>query len=444
MLLFFNRMFTGAIEEKSVMENAEYKPRLIDAALRVYLQAFGAVVVEGPKWCGKTWTAEHVAVSEIKLGDPSGNFQNRQLAQVNPALILEGAAPRLIDEWQEVPAVWDAVRAKVDESRQKGRFILTGSSTPQRKGVMHSGAGRIARVVMRTMSLYEQGISTGDVSLQDICEQKAEDVLTGEVDIMKIAEAIIRGGWPETLDMPFELAALLPGQYIEAIIADDASRIDGKQRDGNKMRRLLHSLARNESTTASNKTLKRDIQEIDNEDLDVNTLAEYLDVFDRLFLIDNQPPFSATLRSSARVKQQVKRHLCDPSVACSLLGIHKPAMLVDDLNTMGFLFEALVEHDLRIYAESFRAKLYHYQDYNGKEMDAVIELENGSWCGVEIKLGAHQIDEAAKNLLNIAQKFEDGTKTRPPAALCVVCGLSNAAYRRPDGVYVVPLTALKP
>lgn len=426
------------------MENAEYRPRIIDEILDVHLQAFGAVVVEGPKWCGKTWTSEHAAASEIKLGDPAGNFQNRQLAATNPSLVLEGENPRLIDEWQEVPAMWDAVRAKVDESRQKGKFILTGSSTPRRKGVMHSGAGRIARIAMHTMSLYETGASTGQVSLQDICKGKAPDMMTGEVGISSLAELIIRGGWPETMDTPLNLAALLQGQYVDAIISDDASRIDGKNRDSGKMRRLLHSLARNESTTASNKVLKRDIQEIDNEDIDINTVAEYLDVFNRLFLIDNQPPFSMSLRSSVRVKQQAKRHLCDPSIACALLGIHQPQMLVEDLQTMGFLFEALVEHDLRVYAESFRAQLFHYQDYSGKEMDAVLELEDGSWCGFEIKLGAHQIDEAARNLLAIAAKFEEDPQAKAPAALCVVCGLSNAAYMRPDGVYVVPLTALRP
>lgn len=427
-----------------MMDNPEYKPRIVDRKLAEYLQAFGAVAVEGPKWCGKTWTSEHAAASEIKIGDPSGNFQNRQLAEMNPLLVLEGESPHLIDEWQEVPSLWDAVRAKVDENHQKGRFILTGSSTPKHKGIMHSGAGRIARFHMHTMSLYETGSSSGTVSLQDICKNKAEDVLTGEVSLENLAGLIIRGGWPETIGMPLNLASMIPEQYIEAIIEDDASRIDGKKRDVVKMRRLLRSLARNESTTASNNVLKRDIQNVDDQDLDSNTISDYLNVFNMLFLLENQPPFSSSVRSSVRVKQQPKRHLCDVSLACSLLGIHQPEMLMNDLNTMGFLFESLVEHDLLIYAESFHAKLFHYQDYSNKEMDAVIEMEDGSWCGIEIKLGASQIEAAARNLLNIAESFSKDPKGKEPSALCVICGMSSAAYRRPDGVYVVPITALRP
>lgn len=426
------------------MENKEYRNRVIDKTLHLYLQAFGAVVIEGPKWCGKTWTGEYAAQSEIKIGDPSGNFQNRTMAEINPDFILSGAYPRLIDEWQEVPSLWDAVRAKVDDSHEKGRFILTGSSTPQRKGVLHSGAGRIARIHMHTMTLFENGHSSGDISLQDICLNRAGNVLTGEVNLSTLAELLIRGGWPETIDMPLELAALIPDQYLEAILVDDASRIDGKKRNVAKMRRLLQSLARNESTTSSNKVLKRDIKEVDDEDIDINTVAEYLNIFQRLFLIDDQPPFASNVRSSIRVKQQAKRHLCDVSLACSLLGIRNSNMLMSDLNTMGFLFESLVEHDLKIYAESFNAKLFHYQDYSNKEIDAVIELEDGNWCAIEIKLGAHQIEDAARSLLNIAKKFDEDPKAKKPAALCVICGMSNAAYYRKDGVYVVPITALRP
>lgn len=426
------------------MKNPEYRPRIADQEIAESLQAFSAVVIEGPKWCGKTWTAEHVAASEIKIGDPAGNFQNRRLAEMNPSLVLEGEKPHLIDEWQEVPALWDAVRAKSDENNQKGKFILTGSSTPKRKGIMHSGAGRIARIHMHTMSLYENGNSSGEISLQDICEKKAPDIMTGEVSLERIAELIIRGGWPEIIGMPLNLASLIPSQYIEAIITDDASRIDGKKRDTAKMRRLLRSLARNESTTVSNNALKRDIRDVDDDDIDNNTISDYLDVFNRLYLTDNQLPFSSSIRSSVRVKQQEKRHLCDVSIASSLLGIHNTDMLINDLNTMGFLFESLVEHDLRIYAESFHAKLFHYQDYSNKEIDAVIEMEDGRWCGIEIRLGASQIDTAAENLLKISESFQKDPKGKGPSSLCVVCGLSNAAYTRPDGVYVVPLTALRP
>lgn len=426
------------------MEKKEYKKRIIDRKIDMHLRAFGAIVVEGPKWCGKTWSSENAVASEFKLGNPDGNFQNRRLAEINPTLILEGEQPRLIDEWQEVPQIWDAVRAKTDESRKKGCYILTGSSTPKRKGIMHSGAGRISRIHMNTMSLFESGYSSGQISLQDICKNKTVDVRTGDIRLETICDLIIRGGWPENIGLPLDLAALLPSQYIEAIVRDDASRIDNIKRDYKKMMRLLRSLARNESTTASKAVLKRDIKEVDAETIDDNTITDYLDVFNRLFLIDNQSPFSTSVRSSVRIKQQEKRHFCDQSVPCALMGITKPEMLIGDLETTGFLFESLVEHDLKIYAESFNAKLFHYQDYKNKEIDAVVELDNGDWCAFEIKLGANQIDIAANNLLDIAKSFNEDPKGKPPTALCVICGLTNAAYRRPDGVYVVPITALRP
>lgn len=423
------------------MKKNEYKPRLIDDLVEEYLQTFGAICIEGPKWCGKTWTSSYHCKSEIMIGNPSGNFQNRQLAQMSPELVLEGENPRLIDEWQEVPPLWDAVRYKVDQSSEKGRFILTGSATPNHKGVLHSGAGRIAKLRMRPMSLYESGGSSGDVSLEAICNDKIVPKMLGEVALEKIIDYIIRGGWPANQNTTLKQAAYLPIQYINAVLDDDVQRIDGIKRDRHKMDLLLRSLARNEATTVTNKKLKNDIKEIDDEDIDVETVASYLDIFNRLFLIDNQKPYESKLRSSVRVKQAEKRHLSDPSLAAALLKA-TPEILMNDLNTLGFLFESLCERDLKIYAESFGAELYHYQDYNNREMDAVIQLPNGNWCGFEIKLGAHQIDAAAESLLKIKNEIQnDGGKE--PTALCVICGLSNAAYRRDDGVIVVPITALK-
>ena len=351
--------------------------------------------------------------------------------------------PRLIDEWQEVPPLWDAVRYKVDQSAQKGQFILTGSATPNHKGILHSGAGRIARLRMRPMSLWESGDSSGKVSLEQLCQGNLTPAMTGEVDLKKLIELIIRGGWPGSLGLTSEQAALLPAQYLDAVIDDDVYRVDGVKRDTQKMRLLLRSLARNESTTATNKTLMKDIKAVDDEDIDGNTVAAYLDIFKRLFITDNQPPFSSGIRSSVRVKQAEKRHFADPSLACALLKA-TPASLLGDLETLGFLFEALCERDLRIYAESFRAQLYHYQDYRNQEIDAVVELPDGRWCAFEIKLGANQIDAAAENLLEIKKQFEADPKGKPPAVLCVLCGMANAAYQRPDGVFVVPVTTLKP
>lgn len=420
----------------------EYKLRLIDKRIEEYLKIFGAVCIEGPKWCGKTWTSAYHSKSEIYLGNPEGNFQNRNLAQLSPSLVLEGEKPRLIDEWQEVPPLWDAVRYQVDKMAEKGMFILTGSATPNHKGILHSGAGRIARLRMRPMSLFESGDSSGKVSLQELCGDRLEPSMTGEVDLRHLIYLIIRGGWPASLSVSESEAQRLPLEYLDAVIEDDMYRIDDVKRDSRKIRLLLRSLARNESTTVTNRSLKNDVKEKDDEDIDVDTIASYLDVFSRLFLIDDQLPFSSKIRSSVRVKQSVKRHFSDPSLACALLKA-TPEKLLGDLETLGFLFEALCERDLKIYAESFGGQLYHYQDYQNREVDAVIELPDGEWCAFEIKLGANQIDGAADALLKLKSAIEKEKGGRPPKVMGVICGLSNAAYRRPDGVYVVPVTALR-
>ena len=424
------------------MEKKGYRPRIIDNKIEEYLGVFGALCIEGPKWCGKTWTSSFHSRSEIYLGDPAGNFQNRNLAELSPDLVLQGETPRLIDEWQEVPPLWDAVRFHVDQSSEKGLFILTGSSTPNHKGILHSGAGRIARIRMRPMSLYESGNSSGMVSLGDLCADRMESVMTGEVRLTDLIGYILRGGWPASLGLSIKEASLLPQQYLDAIVDDDVYRIDGVKRDTTKIRLLLRSLARNESTTATNRSLKNDVKEKDDEDIDVDTIASYLDIFSRLFLIENQQPFSSKIRSSVRVKQAEKRHFADPSLAAALLGATEEKLL-GDLNTLGFLFEALCERDLRIYTDAFGGQLYHYQDYQNREVDAVIQLPGGEWCAFEIKLGANQIDEAAAVLVILKNDIAKEPGGIPPKVLCVVCGMSNAAYKRADGVYVVPITALR-
>ena len=424
------------------MEIKGYKNRVIDAKVEEYLSAAGAVCIEGCKWCGKTWTSEHHSKSAVYIGDPAGNYSNRIMAQVSPLTVLEGKTPRLIDEWQEVPPLWDAVRNVVDQRALKGQFILTGSAAPNREGKMHSGAGRIVRLRMRPMSLFESGDSSGKISLFDICCGRFSNELTGEVDLSELVYLIVRGGWPGNIGAKENQASILAESYIQAVLDDDIERIETANRDRLKMKKLLRSLARNESTVVSVRTLQRDIAEKDDSTVDINTISSYLDVFERLFLFDNIQPFSSNIRSSVRIKQQEKRHFADPSLACSLLRA-APENLLNDLNTLGFLFEAMCERDLRIYAGSFGGNLYHYQDYSGKEIDAVIEMPDGSWSAVEIKLGAHQIDEAAKNLLSIKNSFLADKKSTPPSSLIVVCGMANAAYLRPDGVYVVPLTALK-
>ena len=425
------------------MKIENYKKRIADDKIEHYLKLFGAISIEGPKYCGKTWAGRYHSNSEILLHKTTGEQSNNvELAKMSPSIVLEGEKPRLIDEWQEATNLWDEIRIDVDKTGLKGQYILTGSSTPNREGIAHSGAGRYGKIHLRTMSLYESGDSTGNISLEDLCNNKFKGKATGEVDLRNLAMLIIRGGWPANLKYSAKDASEAIEEYINLIINDDLYRLDGVNRDKHKVRLLLKSLARNESTTVSNMTLKKDINEKDHEDIDIDTLASYLNALDKLFLLDNDEPFSTNVRSSVRVKKSEKRHFADPSIACSLLNIREENKLINDLETFGFLFEAMVERDLKVYADSFNAKCYHYQDYQDKEIDSVIELKNGEWCAFEIKLGANQIEKAANDLLNLKKQIED-EDGKVPSVLCVICGLTNAAYQRPDGVYVVPITALK-
>lgn len=425
-----------------ITDKREYKRRVIDQTIERYLQVSGAICIEGPKWCGKTWTSAFHSNSEFLVGNPANNFSNRQLAELNPSMILQGDTPRLIDEWQEVPSIWDATRAEVDYRHKKGQIILTGSSTPKTKGIMHSGAGRIVRLRMNTMSLYESGDSSGKVSLFDICNGNLTMQMLEEVSLERLAFYIVRGGWPENISVDEDKAHLMPRSYMQTVIEEDLNNLDDEiEYNRHKVELLLRSLARNEATTVSDSSLLKDIIEQDNESMSRNTIAKYLQALSRLFIFNNQIPYSPNLRSSLRVKQAEKRHFSDPAMACALLNI-TPEKLLNDLNTFGFLFEALAERDLAVYAQPFGGKLFHYQDYKNNEIDAVIELENGDWCAFEIKLGAKKIDEGAENLVKVCADIEQNGG-KPPKVKCVICGLSNAAYVRPDGVFVVPITALK-
>lgn len=418
----------------------EYSPRLIDKIIDEYLDNCGAICIEGPKWCGKTWTSAYHSKSAFYVGDPNNGFSNRLLANEKPSLILKGEYPRMIDEWQEANCIWDATRSEVDRLNKSGLFILTGSSTPKRKGVLHSGSGRIVSLKMSTMSLYESKASNGTISLKELCDGKLEEQLTGEVDIETLADLIIRGGWPKNIAT--KNPTIVPKSYVEKII--DSNLSDGQDTykySSKKIELILKSLARNESTTASINKIAKDISEIGDETISSDTVARYLDALNRQFIFNNQPPFSPNIRSSLRVKQAEKRHFCDPALACALLNMNK-VKLLNDLNTFGFLFKGLVERDLSIYAQSFNAKLYHYQNYDNDEIDAIIELDDGEWCAFEIKLGASKIDEGAKNLIDVCNKIiKNGAK--PPKIKCVICGLTNAAYQRKDSVYVIPITSLK-
>ena len=426
------------------MEIKSYHKRIVDSKIEHYLKLFGAVLIEGPKYCGKTWAGRYHSNSEILLHKTTGELANNvELAKISPSLVLEGKKPKLIDEWQEATNLWDEIRIEVDKTGLKGQYILTGSTTPNRKGIVHSGAGRFGKIYLRTMSLYESGNSTGDVSLKELCENKLTDKLTGEVDLKYLAGLIIKGGFPGNLESSPKDSSYAVEEYIKLIIDDDLIRLDGVNRDKHKVKLLLKSLARNESTTVSNATIKKDINDVDNEDIDLDTIASYLSALDKLYLLDSDEPFSSNIRSTIRVKQLEKRHFADPAITCTLLNIREEEKLIGDLNTFGFLFEAMVVRDLKIYADSFNAKCYHYQDYQNREVDCVIELENGDWCCFEIKLGANKIEEAAQNLLKLKEEITL-EKGKVPTVLCVICGMSNATYKRSDGVYVVPITALKP
>ncbi|MCQ2086761.1 MAG: DUF4143 domain-containing protein [Bacilli bacterium] len=423
------------------MNISNYKNRIIDKKIDLYLKTFGAVLIEGPKWCGKTYAGLHASKSSLFLADPTGNFNNKNLALIDVKLSLDGEKPRLIDEWQEVPLVWDAIRGAVDSNPQKGQYIITGSTSVDKSKYIHSGTGRIARIRMRPMSLYESGKSSGTISVYDICLNKAPNILCKDVKLMDLIEYILVGGWPSVVDLDSSSGMLVAREYIKSVINEDIFKTDNIKRDSHKVELLFRSLARNESTTVSNTTLKKDVVARDYDDINLDSITDYLNLFNRLYLLENIPPYSSRIRSSIRVKQSEKRHFVDPSLPAALLSLTKDSLL-GDLELLGFLFESLVLRDLLTYVDSFNGKLYHYQDYNGNEMDAVIELENGDWCGVEIKLGANRIDEAANNLVRINETIkEKGGK--PAKSLMVICGLSNSAYTRPDGVYVVPITALK-
>ena len=427
------------------LREKDYKERLIDKKIDRYLETFGAILIEGPKWCGKTWTALNHAESASYVTETS----TKRLALINPKNIFSDERPQLIDEWQIVPSIWDSVRHECDRGKGPGNFILTGSTTLRKeiqgKQVYHSGAGRIARLKMETMSLFESGDSSGVVAITDMLENKNINKNTGEVKIRELASLLIRGGWPESLKVKKENSPLIPKSYIESILNVELDEED-KIRDKNKMNMLLKSLARNESTIVSNKTLIKDIEEYEageagNDILSSRTtLLDYLDFLERLHLIENQESYSSNYRSPERVGKSVKRHFVDPSLSCSLLNLNEDK-LMNDLNTFGFLFEALVERDLRIYMDYLDGKIYHFRDnVSGLEVDTILEFEDGEYAAVEIKLGYNEVDDAIKNLKEFYNNM-----IKKPKFMCVIVGVLEAAYKDPDtSIYVVPITALKP
>lgn len=422
-----------------------YIPRIVDYQIDDLMKIYGAVCVEGPKWCGKTWTSRNHAASVSFISDPANNFMNKQLAETDPSLVLEGKLPRLIDEWQEVPSIWDAVKFRVDQTKDKGLYILTGSSTPVRKGELHGGSGRIGKVRMRTMSLYESGHSSGNISIMDLFDDKLKAISLRDIRLTELVDYVVRGGWPgsQTLS-PNQSQRILKDYLIN--IPDDMERTDGKKRDIKKVTALLRALGRAESNMTFKSNLKRVMEEYSEDNLNaspasIDTISDYLDCFNRLFLLEDQPYFENKLRSSVKALKNPKRHFADPSLAVAAIDASHE-MLMQDLNTFGYLFEALCIRDLRIYADYHGTSVYHYSDEDNNEADAIIQLNDGRWGMFEIKVGFNQVDAAANGLISLKEKFYRETKSEP-AFLCVICGMSMAAYKRPDGVFVVPVTALK-
>lgn len=413
----------------------KYYKRFTDKALAERLQSSGAVLIEGTKGCGKTETAKQISASVVRF---DADEQVRIKMEIDPKSVLYGAAPRLLDEWQEYPQIWNYVRREVDERRQKGQFILTGSATPDDKVRRHSGVGRFSVIRMRPMSFYEKAWSTGEVSLAALMRGEVPSSESVSFDLGELAEKITLGGWPGLINENATDGLRFASDYVSLIAEVDLSRVSDKRRDPYKVMRLLQSLARNISTEAAITALSKDTGGSDS-DIDDETVAEYLATLERLMSVENLPAWNTHIRSSDMLRKSPKRHFADPSLAVGALGLSIDK-LTKDLNYFGLLFESLTIRDLRIYADANGGKVFHYRDSRGLEIDAIVEYADGTWGAFEIKLGIGAADDAAKNLLKFAAKI-DTAKTKAPSALTVITG-NGFAYRRIDGVNVVPLSVL--
>ncbi|MFP4078070.1 MAG: ATP-binding protein [Candidatus Izemoplasmataceae bacterium] len=419
------------------MEN--YYHRIMDDVLKDELNAFGGVLLVGPKWCGKTTTAARLAKSIVYMQNPDNKESYIRLAKIQPSLLLEGEKPRLIDEWQMAPELWDAIRFDIDQKGKEGLYILTGSTIVDENSIAHTGAGRITRLLMRTMSLYESNDSNGSISLKELFLGNHDISAISPLSIRDISQLIVRGGWPRTLGKPIKIAKKQISGYCNTIANSDIRSVDGVARDEKKTKAIMRSLARHIGTQAPNTTILSDIKS-NNESMSIDTLTDYINTLEKLFVIEDMPAWSPQLRSRTAIRTSNTRHYVDPAIAARMLDAG-PDDLLFDLNTMGFLFESLVVRDLRIYSQQINGRVYHYRDRNGLEIDAIITLDNGQWGGIEVKLGHDRIDEGAQNLLKFSQIIDD-KKMNKPSFLMVVTG-TEFAYKRDDGVLVVPIGCLK-
>lgn len=421
----------------------QYKPRIADRLLARKLAGKGAVLLEGAKWCGKTTTAEQIAKSILYMSEPGKMEQNKQLAVINPSLLLRGEKPRLIDEWQVAPQLWDSIRFEADHSQSLGQFILTGSCVPaDMSAVVHSGTGRFGWLRMRPMSLWESGESTGEVSLKALFESESPIEGISNLDLERMAFVACRGGWPLSVDMEDEIALDQAFDYLAAVEKRDIQQADHVERDQASVHRLLRSYARHQGAQANYATIRADLVANEGDSLDENTIASYIKALKRIFVIEDVEAWNPNLRSKTAIRTSDTRYFTDPSIATAALGLG-PADLISDLATFGLVFETLCMRDLRVFAEALNGAVYHYRDKNGLECDAVVHLRDGRYGLIEIKLGGDTlVEEGARTLNKLAGKIDTG-KMKPPSFLMVLTANGPYAYRRADGIYVVPAGCLK-
>ncbi len=421
----------------------KYKHRIVDMLLKRKLLGKGAVLIEGAKWCGKTTTAIQVSKSTLKLGDNAVLRASMQLAEMNPSLLLQGGTPRLIDEWQTIPALWDSVRSEVDNREAMGQFILTGSAVPVRSDeIVHTGTGRIGRLTMRPMSLFESGESTGAVSIGSLFDAPEQVFAENAVDIEQLAYIVCRGGWPRASLLRDTIALDQAYDYYDAVVHYDIQRVDEVERDPERVKLLMRSYARHQGTSVNYSVICADMRNNDSSSLTEVTIASYIKALKKIFVIEDMPAWNPNLRSKTAIRTSDTRYFTDPSIGVAALGIG-PKDFLNDLNTFGFFFESMAIRDLRVFAESIDGTLYHYRDKNGLECDAVIHRRNGTYGLIEIKLGGDSlIEEGAKNLLSLSGQI-DTSRMRSPSFMMVLTGVGRYAYRRKDGVYVIPIGCLK-
>lgn len=422
---------------------AKYKQRIADRILERKVLGKGAVLIEGPKWCGKTTTAKQLAKSVLDLGDSAVLKQSSGLIEISPKTLLEGDTPRLIDEWQALPPIWDSIRSEVDKRGEPSQFILTGSSVlPEADETVHSGTGRFATIKMRPMSLYESGESSGVISLSDLFDGKPIEVQQNVLEVEDIAYLTCRGGWPWATIIPKEVALDQAFDYVDSVIQRDIQRVDKVKRNAERAKLLLRSYARNISQQVSYSTIRKDMLSNDASTLDEDTVADYIKAFKKLFVIEDLAAWNPNIRSKAAIRTSDTRHFVDPSIGTAILGLG-PKDLINDLKSFGFFFEDLVVRDLRVYAEALDGELYHYRDSNGLECDTVLHRRNGSYALMEVKLGGEQnIEDGAKSMLSLAGNI-DTDKMPAPSFMAVIVGVGKYAYLRKDGVYVIPVGCLR-